>query len=325
LCRIESNDFVNMSSFNSEPLISIIVPNYNHGLYLTDRIQSVLNQEYPNFELILLDDCSTDNSREIIKGHRDNPKVSAIVFNTLNSGNTFSQWQLGLTHCKGEFVWIAESDDLSESTFLSKAVSALSSHLEKDAVVFDSIIIDEKGEVKYRFSELKSQDLPSSAIRSLLSEQETFAAEMFFRNRVPNASAVLIKKEKLLQLISYTDRYKLCGDWNIWLKLILEDRLFFVNEALNLYRQHPNTARHKKAHLFVHEQLQVINSNKANFSKFNLIQSELTYYICHKMLNELKSHSLKEKFLLLKELKKVNPAANWIFTKSLLHARIKRK
>ena len=314
-----------MSSFNREPLISIIVPNYNHGLYLTDRIQSVLNQKYSNYELILLDDCSTDNSCEIIEGYRDNIKVSAIVINKINSGNTFSQWQLGLSHCKGEYVWIAESDDLSETTFLSKAVLALSSHSEKDAVVFDSIIIDEKGEVKYRFSELKSKDLPRRAIRSQLSEQETHAAEMFFRNRVPNASAVLIRKEKLSQLISYTDGYKLCGDWNIWLKLILEERLLFVNEALNLYRQHPNTARNKKAHLFVREHLQVINSNKANFSKFNLIQNELTYYICHKMVNELKSHSLKEKFSLLKELNKMNPAANWIFTKSLLHARIKRK
>jgi glycosyltransferase involved in cell wall biosynthesis len=314
-----------MSSFNREPLISVIVPNYNHGLYLTDRIQSVLNQEYSNFELILLDDCSTDNSLELIEGYRYNLKVSAIVINKINSGNTFSQWKVGLNHCKGEYVWIAESDDLSETTFLSKAVIALSSHSEKDGVVFDSIIIDENKEVKYRFSELKSKGLPCNEIRSNLSEKEIFQAEMFFRNRVPNTSAILIKKEKLLQVISYTDGYKLCGDWNLWLKLILKDRLLFMNEALNLYRQHPKTARHLKAHLFVREQLQVINSNKANFSKFNLIRTELTYYICHKMLLELKNHSLKEILSLLKELKKVNPSVYWIFTKSILHARINRK
>ena len=57
------------------PFISIIIPNYNHAPYLTERIESVLNQTYQNFEVIILDDCSTDNSREIIEKYANNPKV----------------------------------------------------------------------------------------------------------------------------------------------------------------------------------------------------------------------------------------------------------
>ena len=80
----------------NEPLVSVIVPNYNHAPYLRERIDSILNQTFQDFELILLDDCSPDNSREIINSYKDNPHVSHIVLNEENSGNTFVQWDLGV-------------------------------------------------------------------------------------------------------------------------------------------------------------------------------------------------------------------------------------
>ena len=66
--------------------ISIIVPNYNHAPYLKQRIDSILNQTYQDFELILLDDCSSDKSRDIIESYRTNPHVTQIVYNDNNSG-----------------------------------------------------------------------------------------------------------------------------------------------------------------------------------------------------------------------------------------------
>ena len=62
-------------------MVSVIVPNYNHALYLHERIESILLQSYTEFELILLDDCSTDNSQDILNSYRNNPHVSHIVFN----------------------------------------------------------------------------------------------------------------------------------------------------------------------------------------------------------------------------------------------------
>ena len=56
-------------------MVSVIVPNYNHASYLVERIESILNQTYQDFELILLDDCSTDDSREVLLKYKDNPKV----------------------------------------------------------------------------------------------------------------------------------------------------------------------------------------------------------------------------------------------------------
>ncbi|MCW8968588.1 MAG: glycosyltransferase, partial [Flavobacteriales bacterium] len=73
------------------PLISIIIPNYNHALFLKKRLESVYNQTYPHFEVILLDDASTDNSIEILNTYKSHPKTAHLIVNTQNSGSPFKQ------------------------------------------------------------------------------------------------------------------------------------------------------------------------------------------------------------------------------------------
>ena len=83
--------------------VSVIVPNYNYAAYLEERIESVLNQSYQDFELIILDDCSTDNSRILIEQYRSDPHVSHIVYNEVNTGSPFKQWAKGIELAKGEY------------------------------------------------------------------------------------------------------------------------------------------------------------------------------------------------------------------------------
>src|ERR1700709_2423208 len=104
------------------PKVSIIIPNYNHEKFLDLRITSVLNQTYQDFEVIILDDASTDNSRAVIERYRQHPKVSRIVYNTNNSGSPFSQWEQGMHLAAAEWLWIAESDDYASPGFLSSLV-----------------------------------------------------------------------------------------------------------------------------------------------------------------------------------------------------------
>ena len=112
------------------PLVSVIIPNYCHARYLDQRIQSVLNQTYRNFEVIILDDCSPDDgaSRAVIEKYRDNPHVSHIVYNTENSGSPFRQWNKGFGLAKGELIWIAESDDYADERFLEILVPCILLH-----------------------------------------------------------------------------------------------------------------------------------------------------------------------------------------------------
>ena len=95
------------------PAVSVIVPNYNHARFLRRRIDTILGQTFLDFELILLDDCSTDNSRDILTAYADDSRVR-IEFNATNSGSTFKQWNKGVRLGKGKYVRIAESDDYAD-------------------------------------------------------------------------------------------------------------------------------------------------------------------------------------------------------------------
>ena len=127
-------------------MISIIVPNYNHSDFLEERIKSILDQTYQDFELLLLDDRSTDNSVDILKKYSDHPKVTHIVINDTNSGSPFKQWVLGIKMATYDYIWIAESDDSSESEFLGKVMSKFSEYPDLAAVYTNSKGLSQSGQ-----------------------------------------------------------------------------------------------------------------------------------------------------------------------------------
>ena len=110
------------------PFFSVIIPNYNHALFLRQRIDSVLNQTYTDFEIILLDDHSPDNSREIMEEYRSNKKISHIVLNEKNSNSLLLQWKKGIALAKGDWIWIAESDDIADPGFLEECANNILDH-----------------------------------------------------------------------------------------------------------------------------------------------------------------------------------------------------
>src|ERR1039457_6122850 len=106
------------------PKVSIVVPNYNHARYLRRRVESVLRQTFQDFEVILLDDCSPDDSRSILQEYADDPRIR-IEFNEVNSGSPFKQWNKGVRLAQGSYVWIAESDDYADERLLERLVAVL--------------------------------------------------------------------------------------------------------------------------------------------------------------------------------------------------------
>jgi len=133
--------------FSPLALVSVIIPNYNHSKYLQQRIDSVLNQSFQDFELIILDDCSTDDSKQRIESYRRHPKLSQIVYNDQNSGSTFLQWDKGLRLAKGDYIWIAESDDLVELNFLHEAINVLKTNNKIGIFQSGSYLIDKDSKI----------------------------------------------------------------------------------------------------------------------------------------------------------------------------------
>ena len=224
------------------PKVSVIIPNYNHAPYLKQRIDSVLTQTFQDLEVIILDDFSKDNSRDIIKEYESNPRVQ-IAFNEKNSGCLFKQWNKGLKMATGQYVWIAESDDYAAPTFLETMVGCLDADSKIGVAYSDSFRVF-KGEVKYA-RELWYGEKASSFDRDFkMNGREFIAQRMLLKNSIPNASAALFRRSLSEQIGGADEAYLVCSDALFWIKLLeLSDVAYFAT-PLNYYRYHEQTARH---------------------------------------------------------------------------------
>ncbi len=223
-------------------LISIIIPNYNHAEFLEQRIESILNQTFQDFELILLDDCSTDSSRIILEKYKNHPKISQLVYNTSNSGSTFIQWNKGVDLAKSEWINIAESDDYSDAGFLKK----LTEIIHKDAGIVlaycQSNKVDEKGNNHGNWS-TQTQHLSSQKFGAdFIMDGNDFIYNFLIKeNYIPNASAVIFRKSAYVSAGKARADIAKCGDWYIWIKILFLGKVGFVAESLNNFRFHDNS------------------------------------------------------------------------------------
>jgi glycosyltransferase involved in cell wall biosynthesis len=220
--------------------VSVIIPNYNHSAFLKKRIDSVLNQSHQNLELIILDDCSTDNSREVIEQYRSHPKVTHIVFNETNSGSPFLQWQKGFELAKYDYLWIAESDDYADTKFLEVLLPCLTVN-EKVGVAFtDSNIVDAEDTIhpdfykKFRNDRFITDKWNHDYIKKGIDE---IKENLFFECTINNTSAMVFKKD-LLQHVNFDHlkNFKYCGDWFFFISLLNYCDVAYKKDALNFFK-----------------------------------------------------------------------------------------
>jgi len=219
-----------------KPLVSVIVPNYNHAKYLDQRLTSILNQTYDNFELIFLDDLSPDNSMEVAEKYKSDPRFTSIVKNDVNSGCVFRQWEKGIKLAKGELVWIAESDDYCESTILEKLVDKFEKYPNLSYAFSSSVWVNEFGE-PLNFQNYNADRLYSS---------ESFLKRfLLFENSIFNASCALFNKQMALKCFRFVN-YISSGDYMFWIEMAMQGDVFAVAEGLNYFRRHTGCLTGKK-------------------------------------------------------------------------------
>ena len=240
-------------------MVSIIVPNYNHKDFLRKRLESIFNQSYQNYEVILLDDKSIDGSEQILLEYADHPKVSHCIINEKNSGSTFIQWEKGIALSNGDFIWIAESDDFCENNFLETLIphfddqsvgccSCASNYVnEKDAIIGEGPVFEEKVE---------------------LSKKNIIEYNFYKNNLVTNASSALIRKKAIHNLPKDYKSVKYVGDWLFWLNILKNDyKIVFDKKYLNSYRIHNDnvSSRAYKIDLSTIEGIKIFNYLKTQF------------------------------------------------------------
>ena len=141
----------------TNPLVTVLMPVYNGGEYLKLSIKSILAQTYRDFEFLIINDCSTDNSMEIIRSYRDSRIV--VHTNAINMGQTKSL-NVGIRLAKGKYIARMDADDMAFPSWLKKLVNYIENHPENIAVGTAAIVIDSVGKTK----ELRRMPTSFSAI-----------------------------------------------------------------------------------------------------------------------------------------------------------------
>ena len=311
--------------------VSVIIPNYNHERYLKQRIESVLNQTYQDFELIILDDKSTDNSKAIIEQYRSHPKLTQIVYNEVNSGSTFKQWNKGIKLAQGELIWLAESDDDASEFFLEEMVSRFEQNSALGIVYCDSYYINEQSEKikcthiwkNERFSTTRwNNDFENSGINEVNNY-------LIFHNVIDNASSALFKKEMLFKAGLADESFRYVGDLFLYMNVLMLSDVAYVSKTLNYFREH-NTNTSKEAFTNGLKPLEVlltytkiILKNK-NISKETRIKGHQYAIENYKYFNYLTLNRNKDTRSFIKgNFKLIN--SNWIYSFKLLAAILKGK
>ncbi len=224
------------------PLISVIVPNYNHAKFLRLRLDSIFSQTYRNFEVILLDDASSDDSATILREyHQRYPDNSTLVINDENSGGVFHQWERGLDLARGDIVWIAESDDWCTENFLETLVP----FFENEAVMIAyarTVFMDGEGDEQiWSINEYLHDIDPHRWNETILEPAPRIVRDAFaVKNIIPNVSSALMRTPRQLEILRDPQwrRMRTCGDWVLYLHLLRGGMLAYSPEACNYYRLH---------------------------------------------------------------------------------------
>lgn len=228
--------------FEAAPRVSVVVPNYNYARFLPQRLASIFAQRPAPFEVIVLDDGSSDDSLAVL-AELSRQYPIRVLSGAGNSGSVFRQWLRGVREARGELVWIAEADDLAEPGFLASLAPAF----DRPEVVMaytQSRQIDERGAVLAPDYLDYVADFDAARWRApfVAALDEELRRGLAVKNTVPNVSAVLFRRGALLEVLEQhleeIAAFRVAGDWQAYLRLLEKGEIAFRPEALNLHRRH---------------------------------------------------------------------------------------
>jgi len=225
------------------PKVSVIVPNYNHDSYLHRRLDSIYGQTHKNIEVILMDDCSTDDSRSVLTSYAEKyPDITRLIFNETNSGGVFHQWAKGIKAATGDLVWIAESDDYCDERFLEALVgcfddeAVMLAYSKCEFVTTDEVVMPDQ--FHSYVSDLECADKWAGSYVSTAHNEVRSA--LGIKNTIPNASGAIFKRPVDMPLLDDQSwlSMKVAGDWVFYLHILRGGKIAYSTEGTNFFRRH---------------------------------------------------------------------------------------
>lgn len=298
------------------PMVSVIVPNFNHDRHLGQRLSSILNQTFQDFEIIILDDCSTDNSRNIIEKFRKHEKVSAIIYNERNSGSPFLQWKNGVSHAQGTWIWIAESDDYAHPSFLERMLAAATAHPNTGLAYCDSAIVESDEVQTETFASLKNRNFGTSrwSRNYTNSGKDEIENYLLAASTINNSSAVLFNRQVLLKQDVFDIPLRYIGDKYAFIKVLACSDVVYVSDTLNYFRDPFNTKHADRFIRYFYEQFLVFDWVYRNIPGID--ESRFFRGFHANTRNSLVRGWNREKIALYARLFRVNP---YLMTRCTIH------
>ena len=222
------------------PTVSIIVPNYNYVRYLEERFNSILGQTYRDYEIIFLDDASTDESVRFVS-EKFRSSLTRIEVNATNSGNPFVQWNRGVRLSRGKYVWIAEADDVCTHDFLEQLVQVLDANPTVGLAYCYTTPINEEGSIldshfhQRYVSDLDDQRWLTDFTANGLSEVRHYLSR---KNTITNVSGVVFRRDAFIQAGYAPEDMRMCGDWMMYCRVLHEADVAYSSNPMNFHRQH---------------------------------------------------------------------------------------
>ncbi|KKM91263.1 hypothetical protein LCGC14_1230270 [marine sediment metagenome] len=205
-----------------EPLVTVFSPNYNNAKYISETIESILNQSYSNFEYIIIDDCSTDNSWQIIQRYAEKDKRIKIFRNIKNLGIVKTRNKgLNVRSPKSKYFAINDSDDVSKLNRLRIQVEFLEKNQDHGIIGSNNFIIDENSN-KIGF---RPYPLSDNEIRKKIT-----------RFNPISQSSVMIRTKVISQIGLYDENWNVCQDYDYWLRIGINWKLSNLDTPLINYR-----------------------------------------------------------------------------------------
>lgn len=233
-------------NINNPKKVSVIIPNYNYEKFIIERIDSILMQTYPIYEIIILDDCSTDDSVNVINKkieqiNKEYPSIKVqFIVNEKNSGGcVFKQWKKGFDAATGDFIWIAEADDSAENNFVEELIKPFD---DKEVVLSycESARIDgENNLITNTSADLYDMCRTGEWKKSYIwTGKEENIYHLSVTNTILNVSSVIWKKKDYTEIFEKAGDFKVAGDWYIYYNILKEGKISWNARPLNYYRKH---------------------------------------------------------------------------------------
>lgn len=303
-------------TMDRQPEVSVIIPNYNYARFLHQRIESVLAQTYTDYEIILLDDASTDDSVSVMNCYSTNPHVARLEINPVNTGSPFAQWQKGIGLSRGKYIWIAESDDAAEPTFLEKTVSVLNRYPDASFCFLGSHCIGGQGELLATdFDRWTAKQLRRPHRLGVFDGKEYIEHNLYWRNYIYNASGVVFRKQcfnQVRDLSCFSMRYS--GDWLFWIEMARQGKVIEIYEKLNKFRLHEvsTTRQGRMSGDAILEDIQVVHHVESGSCSLSRYKRLMRYGALYKNIKRAGVES-KTRMLLFEKMNEYFGATVWCY------------